>query len=165
MPPGCRAWRPSRPAPTITNVAVVEMLNVFSLSPPVPHVSTRLVAFGRTLTAFSRITLTNPVISSTVSPFIRIAVMKRRHLRGRGFAVHDLGHGGDRFGFGQVQPLNNFSDRFSYHLFVSPVSPLARERNRPHQPLLFYTKERNLSITTGVDVNKAGDSAKFLVRK
>src|SRR3972149_851897 len=60
------------PAAEETNAAAVDMLNVMEASPPVPHVSITS-AGASTLVAFSRMTLAEPVISSTVSPFIRQA--------------------------------------------------------------------------------------------
>jgi len=58
-----------------TTAVVVEILNVFAMSPPVPQVST--VSSGALiLVTFSLITFTAPVISSIVSPFIRKAVRK-----------------------------------------------------------------------------------------
>src|SRR3972149_5826692 len=63
------------PAPATTNAVVVEMLNVLTLSPPVPTTSTRSSTRGLIRCARSRITRANPAISSTVSPFIRRAVM------------------------------------------------------------------------------------------
>ena len=61
------------PAPATTKAAVVEMLAVPVPSPPVPHVSTSPVAFGRTGTALSRIVRAKPATSSGVSPFWRKA--------------------------------------------------------------------------------------------
>ena len=70
------------PAPATTNAVVVEMLKVRSPSPPVPQVSMQSGALGRTGVARARIARAKPVISSTVSPFIRIAVTSERDLRG-----------------------------------------------------------------------------------
>ncbi len=65
------------PAPATTKAAAVEMLNVLSLSPPVPHVSTTSACrFVGILTHFSRIVRAKPVTSCTVSPFIRRAVIR-----------------------------------------------------------------------------------------
>ena len=64
-----------QPAPATTSAAAVEMLKVPARSPPVPQVSTAGVRSG-TGTAWSRIDLTIPVSSSTVSPLIRSAASK-----------------------------------------------------------------------------------------
>ena len=74
--PPCLATR--APAAAVTNAAVVEILNVCALSPPVPQVSTRLVKSATsTLVENSRITCAAAAISDTDSDFtckpIRIA--------------------------------------------------------------------------------------------
>src|SRR5204863_313136 len=80
----CLATR--SPAPATTNAVAVETLKVPVASPPVPQVSmstSRSVPVSpatssvrvRTRTAFWRITWANPISSSTVSPFIRSAVL------------------------------------------------------------------------------------------
>jgi len=76
MPRGFRVFATATPAPATTKAEVVDMLNVFSLSPPVPQVSTSGARSVLTLTDLSRITRTKPVISSTVSPFILSAVIR-----------------------------------------------------------------------------------------
>ena len=59
------------------SAAAVEMLKVPEPSPPVPQVSRMGTPSGTAIgVAFSRITRTNPRIFSTVSPFMRRAVMK-----------------------------------------------------------------------------------------
>ena len=63
------------PQAATTKAVVVEMLNVLRLSPPVPQVSTIVVAQALMRTAFLRILRAAPVTSCTVSPFIRSAVM------------------------------------------------------------------------------------------
>ena len=63
------------PAPATTNATAVEILNVFSPSPPVPHVSRR----GSSRSIFkdlSLIAVAKPAISVGVSPFIFIAIIK-----------------------------------------------------------------------------------------
>ena len=63
------------PAAAATNMAVVEMLNVFAPSPPVPTMSTNSPACGvATLLENSRITLAAAAISDTVSTLIRSPV-------------------------------------------------------------------------------------------
>ena len=69
------------PAPATTKAVVVDTLNVPDPSPPVPQVSTRTSPCPTLIpesmgVAFSRMTRTAPVISSTVSPFIRNPVIK-----------------------------------------------------------------------------------------
>src|SRR5580765_3586786 len=64
------------PAPANTNAVVVEILNVPFWSPPVPQVSSTVLAPTFTRCAFSRITRAAPVISPTLSPFMRRAVRK-----------------------------------------------------------------------------------------
>ena len=61
------------PAPAATSDARVEMLNVPSPSPPVPHMSIACGSSALTFTDFSRIVRANPTSSSTVSPFARRA--------------------------------------------------------------------------------------------
>src|SRR5512137_1341361 len=62
------------PTEAVTNEAAVLMLNEFDPSPPVPQRSTQ--SFGTVIFADrSRIAVTNPTSSCSVSPFIRIAVM------------------------------------------------------------------------------------------
>ncbi len=68
--PPCLAT--GQPAPATTNAAAVEMLKVPLPSPPVPQVSTASTE-SSTRTAWSRIDITIPVSSSTVSPRIRRA--------------------------------------------------------------------------------------------
>ena len=66
--PPCLATR--APAAAATNAAVVEMLNVCDLSPPVPHVSTRWSSpDASTLVENSRITEAAAAISDTDSVF------------------------------------------------------------------------------------------------
>jgi hypothetical protein len=66
--PPCFATR--APAPAATNAAVVEMLNVCDLSPPVPQVSTRLSRpLASTRVENSRITEAAAAISETDSVF------------------------------------------------------------------------------------------------
>ena len=69
----CLATRAPHAAATMA--ASVEMLKVSRPSPPVPHVSRSLpsTAIG---VAMARAVRANPVISSTVSPFIRRATRK-----------------------------------------------------------------------------------------
>ena len=62
------------PAPAATMAAAVEMLKVSRASPPVPQVSTTISSSTVILTALLRIARAHPVISSTVSLFIRNAV-------------------------------------------------------------------------------------------
>src|SRR5262245_12400455 len=75
------------PAPATTKAVAVETLKVPDASPPVPHVSMSIsrsvpvcattgLPWARTVTTFCRITCANPISSSTVSPFMRIAVRK-----------------------------------------------------------------------------------------
>ncbi len=64
------------PAAATTKAVVVEMLKVFMPSPPVPQVSTMIEERASILVAFLRMMRAAPVTSSTVSPFIRRAVMK-----------------------------------------------------------------------------------------
>src|SRR5689334_6819652 len=61
------------PAPATTNEAQVETLTEPEPSPPVPTISTAL-AGASTRSILARITLTAPVISSTVSPRTRSAI-------------------------------------------------------------------------------------------
>src|SRR6185295_12087305 len=70
----CLATRTPQEATTIA--ATVEMLNVPSPSPPVPHVSRTTPGPASTRTARWRIARAQPAISSTVSPFILRAVRK-----------------------------------------------------------------------------------------
>ena len=56
------------PAAEMIKPDVVEMLNVFASSPPVPTISTTVCSCG-TEPAFSRITSAKAVTSSTVGPF------------------------------------------------------------------------------------------------
>src|SRR3990170_2814357 len=69
----CLATYP--PAAATTNAVVVEMLNVLRRSPPVPTTSMSTSALGVMRCPRSRIARARPAISSTVSPFIRRAVM------------------------------------------------------------------------------------------
>src|SRR6266516_4429396 len=59
------------PAPAATNAAAVEMLNVVTLPPPVPHVSTRCTPSASTRTIASRNARAAPATSSAVSPLTR----------------------------------------------------------------------------------------------
>ena len=70
----CLATLP--PQAATTNAAAVETLNKLAPSPPVPQVSTIFSALMTTGVAKSRITCAAPVISSTVSPFMRKATKK-----------------------------------------------------------------------------------------
>ena len=60
------------PQAAVTTAAAVEMLNVPIPSPPVPTTSTTSPPVS-TCSAFSRMTSAMPLISSTVSPFMRSA--------------------------------------------------------------------------------------------
>lgn len=65
-----------RPQPATTNATAVEILKVFETSPPVPQVSIMSSSSpSEIFAAFERITVAAAVISSTVSPFIRSAVI------------------------------------------------------------------------------------------
>ncbi len=64
------------PAAATTKAVVVEILKVFIPSPPVPTVSTMIDERASILVAFCLIIRAAPATSSTVSPFIRSAVMK-----------------------------------------------------------------------------------------
>ena len=61
------------PAPATTNPAVVEMLNVWAPSPPVPQVSTVRGSRHGAVTAAARSARAAPTISPTVSPLVRSA--------------------------------------------------------------------------------------------
>ena len=63
------------PAPAHTREAMVEMLTVFCLSPPVPTMSSRSPSIVSGL-ALASIASTSPVSSSTVSPLERSATRK-----------------------------------------------------------------------------------------
>ena len=65
-----------KPAPATTKAVAVEILKVLLLSPPVPQVSTRTSSFRSKESTLFSISLAQPVISSTVSPFILSAVKK-----------------------------------------------------------------------------------------
>ena len=62
------------PAPAAIKAAVVDILNVEALSPPVPHKST--TSFAETFKDFSLIISVKPISSSVVSPFMLNAVKK-----------------------------------------------------------------------------------------
>ncbi len=65
------------PAPAATKAAIVLILKVLILSPPVPHVSTKVpFTFGWIWWQYLRIVDANAVISSMVSPLILRAVRK-----------------------------------------------------------------------------------------
>ena len=66
------------PCPATTKAAVVLMLKVSMLSPPVPTMSISMASpmAGRTCTALRFMARAQPVISSTVSPFMRSAARK-----------------------------------------------------------------------------------------
>src|SRR6185503_11835492 len=59
------------PPAAATSAADVEMLNVWAPSPPVPAVSTSVWCCGRAGVTWARMARAQPVISPTVSPFIR----------------------------------------------------------------------------------------------
>ena len=59
------------PPAAATSAADVEMLNVWAPSPPVPAVSTSVWCCGRAGVTCARMARAQPVISPTVSPFIR----------------------------------------------------------------------------------------------
>src|SRR5690606_13189308 len=61
------------PAAAATSAAAVEMLKVLLPSPPVPTMSTNGPRRGRICTAWARMARAQPVISATVSPFMRRA--------------------------------------------------------------------------------------------
>ena len=61
------------PAQAATKAEVVEMLNEFDLSPPVPTISSAWPPILN-CAAFARIPVAAPAISSSVSPFIASAV-------------------------------------------------------------------------------------------
>ena len=63
------------PAALITKALVVDILKVFAQSPPVPTIS-RTSPFVWIRLHFSRSTCAQAVISSIVSPFMRMAVIK-----------------------------------------------------------------------------------------
>ncbi len=65
-----------KPAAATTKAVVVEILNVFCPSPPVPQVSTMTEDRASMRVAFCLMTRAAPVTSSTVSPFIRKAVSR-----------------------------------------------------------------------------------------
>ena len=69
----CLATR--HPAAAATRAAAVEMLNVLLPSPPVPQVSTA-PGDSSTWVAWSRIDITMPASSSTVSPLVRSAASR-----------------------------------------------------------------------------------------
>src|ERR1700694_603935 len=71
------------PAPATTKAAMVDTLMLRLPSPPVPQVSTSSPSTS-TLSASSNMAATRPDISSAVSPFIRIAVMKEAIWEGVG---------------------------------------------------------------------------------
>ena len=62
------------PAPATTNATAVDTLKVAPPSPPVPQVSTTTGSVAWMRTALARMARAEPVISSTVSPFMRSAV-------------------------------------------------------------------------------------------
>ncbi len=63
------------PAAEITNAETVEILKVNASSPPVPTISSTSPSWA-SLAQCSRITIAQAVISSMLSPFMRIAVRK-----------------------------------------------------------------------------------------
>lgn len=64
----------AHPAAAATMAAAVDTLIVWSPSPPVPHVSTASAREVWIRVAFSRMARALPVISATVSPFMRSAI-------------------------------------------------------------------------------------------
>ena len=71
------------PPAAVTSAAVVEMLKLCALSPPVPTISKSSISVS-TLTACSRIAAAQPAISSTVSAF---ALFVERAARNAAFCV------------------------------------------------------------------------------
>ena len=103
------------PAAAATSAADVEMLKVWAPSPPVPQVSTRSSRCGRAGVTCARIARAQPVISSTVSPFMRSADQEAGDLGGRGLAAHHLHHRRVRLLGQRSLPLDQRRDRSVDH--------------------------------------------------
>ena len=112
------------PAPATTKAAVVDMLKLPELSPPVPQVSTTL-SDTWTRRDFSRMTRAIPAISWTVSPFMRRAVTSAPNCAGVASSAHYLVHGVRGVIGAQGASFDDGLYRVLYHL-----CPPARLRRR-----------------------------------
>ena len=92
-----------RPRPATTSAAIVDTLIERLRSPPVPQVSTTFSCRGTgNGSAWASMDCTRPVISSTVSPLIRKAVMNAGDLGRSGRTGQHLAQGGRGFGGTEV---------------------------------------------------------------
>ena len=107
---GCRAWPPCTPGPATTKAAVVEMLNVPSPSPPVPHDIDQRGPVGVRPARPCGAWPPRPAISSAVSPLTREPSASRRSAPRRQ-AVHDPFQGGSRFRPAEITPFGQSLQR------------------------------------------------------
>ncbi len=104
------------PHPATTKAAVVEMLNVWAPSPPVPQVSTTVEAFTWMRWALRRMVRAAPASSENVSPFGGQSGHKGPDLGVGEVPGHERIHDGAHLFFRKVHPFGNLLQAVAKHV-------------------------------------------------